>query len=130
MKRLLSQITSAGLGLWLATLFVPGVRVLVLPDSNFFGIPLTAQWQFLIFLGIIIGLLNFFVKPILNTITFPLRIITLGLSSFIINMALLWIVDYIFEELRAPFLFPLLWTTFIIWVLNLILGKTLLKQEG
>ena len=68
MKKLLFFIITSILGLWLALIFVPGITVTILPDSNFFGLPLTAQWQFFILFGIIIGLLTFFVKPILNII--------------------------------------------------------------
>ena len=96
MKRLLSSIISAGVGLWLATIFISGGTVIAYPGSNFYGINLSATWQLFILLGIILGLLNFFVKPILNVITLPLRIITLGLFGFVINMFLIWVVDYIF----------------------------------
>ncbi len=129
MRKLLSQIISAGLGLWLATIFVAGVRVQTYPDSMFFGFPLTAQWQLFILFGIILGLLNFFVKPLLDTITLPLRIITLGLFGFVINMALIWAIDYIFREFSAPFLYPLFWTTLIIWALNIIISKLLTEKE-
>src|SRR3989344_7823331 len=108
MKRLLSLIISAGAGLWLATVLIAQVTVKTYPDSNFFGINVIAPWQFFILFGIILGLLNFFVKPILNVITLPLRIITLGLFGFLINMFLIWIVDYIFREFSAPWFFPLL----------------------
>ena len=37
------------------------------------------------------GLANFFIKPVLNIITLPLRIITLGGISVFLNAALLWI---------------------------------------
>ncbi len=129
MRKLLSQIISAGLGLWLATLVVPEIKIQFYPDSNFFGIPLTAQWQLFILFGIILGLLNFFVKPILDTITLPLRIITLGLFSFVTNMALIWVIDYIFKEFSAPWLYPLLWTTLIIWTLNIIISKFLIQED-
>ncbi len=128
MKSLLSQIIGAGFGLWVASVLVTGVVVKVYPDSNFFGIPLTAQWQLFILFGIILGLLNYFVKPILNAITLPLRIITLGLFGFVVNMFLIWVLDYIFQELSVPFLYPLLLTTLIIWVLNII-SKFFIKEE-
>jgi putative membrane protein len=120
---------SAGLGLWLATLFVAGVLVHVYPDSQFFGFTLTSNWQFFILFGVILGLLNYFVKPILNTIALPLRIITLGLFSFVINMALIWIVDVMFRELSVPFFYSLFWTTLIIWGLNLLLSHSILRKE-
>jgi len=128
MKKLLFQILSAGVGLLLATIFIPGVTVTVFSDSNFYGIPLTANWQLFILLGFILGLLNFFVKPILNVITLPLRIITLGLFGFVINMALVWALDYIFRELSITLYLPLLYTTLIIWGLNVILGLFLNKD--
>ena len=129
MKKLLFQIVSAALGLWLATLFVQGVKIAVFPDSNFFGISLTAQWQLFIFFGIILGLLNFFVKPILDLITLPLRIITLGLFSFVTNIALIWILDIMFKELDIPLWLPLLYTTLIIWALNTALSVVLNKEK-
>lgn len=122
MKRLLFQLVAATLGLWLASMFVPGVIITMLPDSSFFGFPLTASWQMVLLLGIILGLLNFFVKPILNVITLPLRIITLGLFSFVINMALIWILDAMFKELYIPLYLPLLFTAVIIWGLNFVLS--------
>ena len=129
MKRVLSQIISAILGIWLAVLFVPGVIVSLFDNSNFFGVPLTLQWQIILLLGIALGLLNFFVKPIINAITLPLRIITLGLFSIAINMAMLWVLDFIFKEITTPWLWPLLWTTIIIWFLNIIILKLIIKTR-
>lgn len=121
-NKLISKILTATLGVWMATIFVPGVNVKLYPDSNFFGIGLTAQWQVFLLLGIILGLLNYFIKPILNAITLPLRIITLGLFSFVTSMVLVWAVDLIFKEFNAPLFYPLLYTTLIIWAFNILLS--------
>lgn len=129
MRKLLSRIVSAGLGIWIATLFVSGVLVEIYPDSNFFGIPLTAHWHFFVLVGIILGLLNFFVKPVLDIIALPVRIISLGFFGFVVNMVLIWIVDIIFQEMYVPLFFPLFWTTLIIWVLNVVIAGFLLKQK-
>lgn len=129
MKKLLSQIVSATLGLWLATLFVQGVAVSAYADSSFFGIPLVSQWQVFLVLGIILGLLNYFVRPILKAITLPLEIITLGLFSLVINMGLIWFLDLMFTELYVPWMWPLLYTTLIVWALNLIIQKFLIKEK-
>lgn len=129
MKKLLSQIIASFAGLWIASSFVPGVIIKIHPESSFFGILLTSPWQIFLVLGIILGLLNFFVKPILKTVALPLEILTLGLFSIIINMALLWILDIMFDELYIPWLWPLLYTTIIIWTLNLIIQKILIKKN-
>ena len=129
MKRLLSQIISAILGLWIATLFVQGVVIRAYPESNFFGVSLTAQWEIIVILGIVLGLLNYFIKPILKTLTLPLRIITLGLFTIVIDMALLWLLDTMFDELYIPLFLPLLYTTLIIWGLNIIIGFILVRDN-
>ncbi len=130
MKKLLYQIIAAFLGLWLAVQFVSGVRVRVYPDSSFFGIPLTSSWHVLLLLGIILGLINSFVKPILKTLTLPLRIITLGLFSLVINLGLIWMVDILFQEITIPWFWSLLYTAVIIWTLNFIIPKLFHKRRG
>ncbi len=129
MQKLLSNVITATLGLWLATMLVPGVSVVLRADSNFFGFSLTQLWQMFLLLGITLGLVNYFVKPVLDTLTLPIRIITLGLFSLVINMGLVWGVDYLFREFTAPLFYPLFWTAVIIWALNVIANNFLSKQE-
>ena len=128
MGKLLSQIISATLGLWLATLFVPGVIIRAYPTLNFFGFYLTAQWEVFLALGIILGLLNYFLKPLLKTLSLPLEIISLGLFTIVINMGLIWLLDVMFDEIYVPLFFPLLYTTLIIWGLNIIINFFLVKK--
>jgi putative membrane protein len=130
MKKLFFQIIAGFGGLWLAVLFVPGVNLQLFYNSSFFGFSINQNWQMLLLLGVIIGLLNYFAKPILNGITLPLRIITLGIFSVVINMAMVWIVDIMFKEITFPLWLPLLETTLIIWAINFLLSKLLLKDEA
>ena len=118
MRHLFFSIVSGILGLFLAQLFVPGVSLAVIPGRIIFGIPIIALWQILILTGGVLGLLNFFLKPILKLITLPLRIITLGLFSFVINMFLVWLVDAFFPELKIEGISALFWTALIIFGLS------------
>jgi putative membrane protein len=129
MRKLISQIIASGLGLWLASLVVPGIIIITYPDSNFFGFILTAQWEIILVLGIVLGLLNYFLKPLLKTLALPLEIITLGLFTVVINMGILWLLDLMFDELSIPLFLPLLYITLIIWALNLIIQKILIRDE-
>ena len=129
MKKLFSNIFAGFLGLWLTVLFVPGVVLNIFTDSNFFGFSLTTQWHIFIVLGIILGLLNYFVKPILNGITLPLRVITLGIFGVIVNMAIVWFLDIMFKEISIPFWLPLLETSLIVWAINFLLLKILGSKE-
>ena len=123
MNRLILQIIAGILGIFLATKFVPGVSLEVVPgQSSLFGIEFTASWQILLLVGSALGLINFFMKPILKMITLPLRILTFGLFSLVINMLMVWTVDVLFPELVILGIIPLFWTTVIIWGVSLFLG--------
>jgi len=122
MPKLLSQVISATAGLWLATLYVPGVVIKNWPDSNLFDFSLKAQWQVVLALGITVGLFNYFLKPALKTLYLPLEIITITLSVILIDVALLWLLDVMFDELIIPVYLPLLYTALIIWGLNIIIN--------
>ena len=123
MNSLILQIIAGILGIFLATKFVPGVSLEILPgQSSLFGIEFTASWQILLLIGFVLGLINFFIKPILKMITLPLRILTFGLFSLVINMLIIWTVDILFPELVISGIIPLFWTTIIIWGVSLLLG--------
>lgn len=129
MKRLFSQIIATVFGLWLATLFIPEVIIRPYPTSNFFGFTITAQWEIILILGIVLGLLNYFLKPLLKALALPLEILSLGFFTIVINMALMWLLDLMFDELYIPFFLPLLYTTLIAWGLNIIIGLFFLKNR-
>ena len=40
--------------------------------------------------AIVIGIVNTFIKPILQLIAFPVSILTFGIAAFLINVLLLW----------------------------------------
>lgn len=49
--------------------------------------------------GLVMGILNAFVKPILKLITLPLRILTLGLSFILLNGFIFWIFEQVIDTL-------------------------------
>jgi len=123
MNRLILQIIAGILGIFLATKFVPGVSLEVIPgQSSLFGIEFTTSWQILLLIGFALGLINFFIKPVLKMITLPLRILTFGLFSLVINMVMVWTVDILFPELVIQGIIPLFWLSIIIWGVSLLLG--------
>lgn len=115
MKHIAGCILAACIGLALAVVLVPGVEV---PGDA------TQAIKIIILAGIVLGLFNFFLKPIIKLITLPLRLITLGLFGLVINMVIIWVVDVIFTpELVIRGLWPLFWTALLIWACNLILAR-------
>lgn len=45
--------------------------------------------------AIVIGIINTFIKPVLQIIFLPISIITLGIGAFLINVLLLWGTSFI-----------------------------------
>jgi len=107
---LLLHVISATAGLYLSARIVPGVE--------FFG----SYWM-LLATGTVLGLANFLAKPVLKAVSLPVILLTLGLFSLVINMALVWLIaDVLFPEtFEISGIIPLFWTTFIIWILNFFL---------
>ncbi len=115
--KLIFHIISGILGLFLAIKLSESGAV-----KFIYGVEFTGPIKTLLITGGIVGLFNFFIKPVLKTIFLPLRILTFGLVSLIINMVLVWIAVDILSPIRITGFFPLFWTTFIIWVLNFLFG--------
>jgi putative membrane protein len=80
-----------GLALWVVTLIVPGM--------TFVGGDTTVQRIGIIFVvGVIFGLVNAFIKPIVQLLSIPLYILTLGLFHVVVNALMLWITSWITDH--------------------------------
>jgi len=125
MENLVWHIIGGILGIFLSVKLISGTSLTVIPgESSFLGIELTAQWQLILLVGTILGLINFFIKPILDKITIPLKILTLGLFSLIINMGLIWSLDILFREFEIQGIISLFFTTLLVWIINSFLRIT------
>ena len=74
--------------------------------------------------GLVLGLLNLTVKPILKFISAPIIILTLGIFSLIINGFLLWLVSYFLDFVVIQTYGALVWSTIIISLANIIITTT------
>jgi len=106
-KNLLLKISAGILGLYLADYFLADVSVL--------------NAQSLLFAGTALGFVNFFIRPILQIAALPLRILTLGIFSFIINISIVWLIKASFSEIAIEGIVALFYTTIIIWILEFII---------
>jgi len=104
MKGFFFQIIAGMLGIYLASEFIAGVQ--------FSG----ANKIFLL-IGLIFGIINYFIKPILNFFLFPVRLLTFGLIGLVINIVIVWFVSYVLfpNNFQISGTVPLVITTLIIW---------------
>jgi putative membrane protein len=91
MGQLLLRAGLTGFALWVVTLVVPGIE--------FVGGDTTLQRiGIIIVVAVIFGLVNAIIKPIVQFISIPLYILTLGLIHIVINALMLWITSSITEN--------------------------------
>lgn len=109
--RLVWQIGGNALAIYIASY--------LLDDFNFTGNITT-----LLITALILGIVNFFLKPILKFFLAPLIIFSLGLVSIVINMIILAFIDYLIPELYIATLLALFLGTMIISAVNLFIGIT------
>jgi putative membrane protein len=80
-----------GLALWVVTLIVPGI--------DFVGGDTGLQRVGIVLVvAVIFGLVNAIIKPIVQVLSIPLYILTLGLIHVVINALMLWITAWITEH--------------------------------
>ena len=108
-KKFLLQVGIGVIGLYLIDYFLVGVRI--------------ENTEVLFYAGLTLGIINFFIRPVLRFITIPLRILTLGLFTFLINVAILWSIDHFFGEVTIEGIATLFYATLIIWILEFILQR-------
>ena len=56
-------------------------------------------WKIYLLWGIILGLINITIRPILNIISIPLFFLTFWLVTFAINAIILWLLNYIINNI-------------------------------
>ncbi len=113
MKILFSILLNAFI-LWLLTILLAWN-----PDMNLADwIVVVWGWKTYVVAGIILWVLNIFVKPILKLLSLPFTIIFLWATIFIINAIILFLLDYIINNiLRIP------WISYhIVWIINFIIS--------
>ncbi|KKP29252.1 MAG: hypothetical protein UR15_C0019G0014 [Parcubacteria group bacterium GW2011_GWA2_31_28] len=89
-----------------------------LADSFIEGVEFAGDIWLLLIAGLILGILNFILKPILKVISAPLIILTLGIFTIIINIFILWLLQTLLPELNIIGFWAYIWVLIIVSVLN------------
>lgn len=90
------------------------------------GITFTGEWWKMIIIGLIFGIVNSIIKPIVAFFSLPLIVFTLGIFILVINALMLILT----AKLSVPFnlglhiegFFPALWGAIIISIVSLVLS--------
>jgi len=77
------------------------------------GVNLEGGWISIFWLALIFGLINAFLRPLLNLLTCPLIILTLGLFTLLINTFLFWLTSVIGQAFNIGFTIDGFWPAFL-----------------
>ena len=77
------------------------------------GIHLQSGLVSVIWLALIFGLVNAFLRPLLKLLTCPLIVLTLGLFTLLINAFLFWLTGQIGQALGITLTFDGFWPIFL-----------------
>ncbi|PWU24561.1 MAG: hypothetical protein C5B48_05740 [Candidatus Rokuibacteriota bacterium] len=85
------------------------------------GIDYAHDFWILALAGLVFGLVNLLVKPLLKLLALPLIVVTLGIALFFINMLMLYITAWIVPGFSISSFRDAFWATIIIWTVNAVL---------
>ena len=94
MTELLIKVLINAAALWIA--------VEVIPD-NLLSFDFGADWWKLLAVALVFALVNSYLRPIVRLLALPVRLMTMGLVSFVINAAMLLVVAFVSDQLDLGF---------------------------
>lgn len=110
MVRFILRALVAALGFWVAAHIVPGVHV--------------TGWKTILAAGVVLGIVNGFVRPIVTLLTLPVTVITLGIFLLVINGLMVLLVSYIVDRFHGHMhiggLVNAIFVTIVVWLVSLV----------
>jgi putative membrane protein len=135
MRSFIVRVLINGLALWIASWILPGLDITtsatteavaktgVTQGTDTIGIILAY-----LFIGVIFGVVNAFVRPLVSFLSLPITILTLGLFTIVINAAMLYLTSWIGSYTPVHFTIDsFFWTAvlaaIIITLISLVAGR-------
>ena len=96
------------------------VAALWVADALFSDVDSTG-WSALVIAGLVFGIVNTFVKPLLVLLSLPIVILTLGLFLLFVNMAVLALTDWLVSGFNIEGFWTFVGATIVVWIVNVVL---------
>jgi putative membrane protein len=100
MQRLILRWAINAVAIWVALTFVPGIH------------QTQTGWLPIIGLAVIFGVVNALLRPLIELLTCPLIVLTLGLGTLLINTLLFWLSGQIGQYFGVGFTVDGFWPAF------------------
>jgi putative membrane protein len=97
------------------------VLALIVADWAFDGLAVE-RWGPIVMAGIVLGLANVFLKPLVTLIALPLILLTLGIAYFFVNVVMLLFTEWVTPDFSIDGFWTYVGATIVIWLVNWIVG--------
>jgi len=114
---------------WVLLTFAITIASYVLPFIEISGETVLKKVGIAFLAGLILGLVNTLIKPIIKALTIPINILTLGLFNIIINVGMLWVVDYFVDNFRIYGFWGYFCSSLLISVITVLLTRIFLYRK-
>ncbi len=112
MKGFLIRLLISAVGLWLASVIIPGVHIEGLDT--------------LLIAALLLGIVNAIIRPLIIILTLPITVLTLGIFLLVVNAAMLGIVASILDDFSVSGFFSALFGALIVsitgWIASWYIG--------
>lgn len=102
MRSFIVRVLINGLALWIASWILPGLDITTSATTEAVANTGVTQGTETIgivvaylFIGLIFGVVNAFVRPLVSFLSLPITILTLGLFTIVINAAMLYLTSWL-----------------------------------
>ena len=93
------------------------VLALIVADWAFDGVSI-GRWGSLIFAGVVLGLANVFLKPLVTFIALPLILLTFGIAYFFVNVVMLLFTEWVTPDFSIDGFWTYVGATIVVWLVN------------
>ncbi|WP_427015778.1 phage holin family protein [Pseudarthrobacter sp. P1] len=96
MGTFIARVLINAVALWLVTVILPGVDMVDSGTDQLTGGNTTLGTALaFVFVGLVFGVVNALVKPVVKILSLPVTILTLGLFAAVVNAAMLWLTSWL-----------------------------------
>ncbi|HRH55853.1 MAG TPA: phage holin family protein [Candidatus Paceibacterota bacterium] len=100
---------------WLVSALAIGIAAYLIP-----GIEVTLIGALV--LAVVLGIINIFLKPIINLLTLPLNVVTLGLFSLIVNAVLIMLAGMLVPGFTVDGFWPAFFFGIVVALVSALFG--------
>ena len=88
------------------------------------------EFSSLLLAALVLGLVNFLIKPLLTLLALPLIILTLGIAYFFVSLAMLLLTSALVSGFEIDGFWSAVGATVIVWLVNTALGGLTRGDRG